>query len=183
MRKGFIYIILGCVLLSSCKSSAEKKSAAMLYKQQNAEKIKEADVFLTEVATGVYREVEISRLALQKASLTKVREFARNMISDYDKNIKGLQDLANRKNITLSLYGDAVLKEQLNILTKLEGIAFDREYIKMMVEDHIEDVRKFKIQGEHGKDIETKAFASGKLTILRHHLDMARTLHDSMEKS
>jgi putative membrane protein len=81
------------------------------------------------------------------------------------------------------LNGGAELQEQLNKLSKLEGLAFDKEYIKMMVDDHVEDVKKFKIQGEHGRDIETKAFASGKLTILTHHLDMAKTLHDSMERS
>jgi putative membrane protein len=52
-----------------------------------------------------------------------------------------------------------------------------------MVEDHEEDVEKFNRQVKKGRDIETKAFASGKLNILRHHLDMAKTLYDSIERS
>ncbi|HEX8334477.1 MAG TPA: DUF4142 domain-containing protein [Segetibacter sp.] len=184
MPKQFIHLFVFIFFaLIACQTLDEKASATKNDKQKDIEEMREANEFLTEVATGVYKEVELSRLALQKASITKVREFAKNMITDYDKNIEGLKELAGRKNLQIVLEEDNELKEQIKKLAALEGVAFDREYIKMMVEDHEEDVEKFRKQVQKGRDIETKAFASGKLNILTHHLDMARTLHDSIERS
>jgi putative membrane protein len=184
MRSRLVYFVVTTFFaLSACLTTDEKASAAKHDKQKDKEEIQEANEFLTEVATGVYKEVELSRLALQKASITKVKEFAKNMITDYDKNIEGLKELAGRKNLQIVLKEDDELKEQIKKLSGLEGVAFDKEYIKMMVKDHEEDVEKFNRQVRKGRDIETKAFASGKLNILRHHLDMAKTLYDSIERS
>jgi putative membrane protein len=182
-RRLMYFFVTVLFALSSCQTTDEKASAAKKDKQQDIEEIQEANEFLTEVATGVYKEVELSRLALQKASITKVKEFAKNMITDYDKNIAGLKELAGRKNLQIVLQEDDELKGQIKKLSSLEGVAFDKEYIRMMVEDHEEDVEKFNRQVKKGRDIETKAFASGKLNILRHHLDMAKTLYDSIDRS
>ena len=166
--------------LNACSTLDEKDSANKQEKQNEIEKIKEANSFLKDVATGVYQEVELSRLAMEKASLTKVKEFAKNVVSDYDNNLSGLRELAARKKITIRLTGSDELQSRVKNLSALQGVAFDKEYIKMMVTDHEQDVQKFRDEAERGKDIETKAFAAGKLSILIHHLDMAKTLHDSM---
>ena len=183
MRSFGLYILCFCVFAMSCQSLDEKATAKKEELRTDNEKIKEASDFLTVVAKGVYKDVELSRLAVQKASLVKVREFAKNMMTDYDKNIDGLLELAQRKNIELTMAETPELTEQFNKLKALEGIEFDKEYIKMMVKDHEEDVEKFRSEVEKGRDIEVKAFAAGKLSIITHHLDMAKTLHDSMTKS
>lgn len=183
MNKYILSLLIAFIAMVGCQSADKKAAAAKKISKGNIEKAKEANDFLIEAAKGVYKEVELSRLAQQKASITKVREFAKNLVADYDKNIDGLKELAKRKKINIILSADEELHHQIEKLSKLRGLDFDKEYIKLMVKDHEEDIQKFRKQVKNGKDIETKAFASGKLNILTHHLDMARTLHDSMIKS
>ena len=61
-------------------------------------------------------------------------------------------------------------------LERLSGAQFDREFTKMMVQDHEKVVAAFDKQAKDGKDSELKAFAAKTLPTLRTHLQMARQM-------
>jgi putative membrane protein len=58
--------------------------------------------------------------------------------------------------------------------THLSGAAFDRAYIKHMVDDHIEDVAAFRREARSAHDPDLRHWAAKTLPILESHLAMAR---------
>ena len=61
-------------------------------------------------------------------------------------------------------------------LSNQQGAEFDQEFIKMMVDDHEEDVKAFEKHAKDADDTDVRAFAAKHLPALRDHLERARTL-------
>jgi putative membrane protein len=53
--------------------------------------------------------------------------------------------------------------------------------MKMMVDDHQEDVDKFEKCSKDGQDADLKAFATKTLPVLRAHLDSAKAINQGLK--
>lgn len=130
--------------------------------------------FMTNAAQGGMAEVELGRLATERASSPAVKQFGQRMVDDHSKANDELKQLAARNNVSLPNEVNSEQKEMKDKLSKLSGAAFDREYMKGMVEDHEKDVREFQEQTEKASGADVKAFASKTLPVLQQHLQLAR---------
>jgi putative membrane protein len=130
--------------------------------------------FMTKAAIGDMEEVELGRMAAQKGANNDVKKFGERMAEDHSKAGNELKSLAATKNVSLPMALDPQHQEDVDKLSKLSGAAFDREYMSMMVKDHVEDVAEFEREGTSGTDTDTKAWASRTLPTLREHLQMAQ---------
>jgi putative membrane protein len=131
--------------------------------------------FLTDAARGGMAEVELGKLAADKASSPEVRDFAKKMVDDHSKANDELKSLAQSKNLTLPTDISPKDKALRSRLAKLSGAAFDRAYMRAMVTDHRLDVNEFRQETKMGKDPDIKAFASKTLPTLEEHLKLAQT--------
>ena len=147
----------------------------------NAEKGKDAD-FATKAAQGGLSEVALGKLAANKGSDPKIKEFGQRMVDDHSKANDELKAIAQKDGE--SLPGEASKKQQdaAQKLGQKSGKEFDEAYAEMMVKDHEEDVAEFKKEAESGKDPEMKQFASKTLPTLEAHLKMARELPGASAK-
>ena len=59
-------------------------------------------------------------------------------------------------------------------LQKLYGEAFDRAYMRSMVQDHKKDVIEFQKEANQGSDTNVKQFAQNTLPTLQDHLKTAQ---------
>ena len=135
---------------------------------------KDSAKFSTEAAQGGLAEVEMGRLAAQKAGNPSVREFGQRMVADHSKANAELKALAARKGLQLPSDMNSDQKSEMAKLEKLSGAEFDREYMSAMLKDHEEDVKAFETQSKEGNDADVKAFAAKTLPTLQEHLQMAR---------
>ena len=85
-----------------------------------------------------------------------------------------MKSLAAQKNVTLPTALDQQHQADVDKLSKLSGAAFDREYMSMMVKDHVEDVAEFEREAATGSDSDVKAWAGRTVPTLRQHLQMAQ---------
>lgn len=126
--------------------------------------------FVKNAAKGNLAEVELGRLAVQKSSSPEVKDFANRMIRDHTKANEQLSALAASKGVdvpkSISLGEDVSVAH----LKMLSGKSFDDAYIKMMVDDHKEDVAAFQKAAEYSQDPDVKHFASKTLPVLQGHL-------------
>ncbi len=126
--------------------------------------------FVKKAAKGNLAEVELGRLALQKSSSSEVKQFASRMIKDHSKANQKLSALAASKGVdvptSVSLGSDVSMAH----LKMLSGKSFDDAYIKMMVDDHKEDVSAFQKEADSSQDPEVKEFAAKTLPTLQAHL-------------
>ena len=130
--------------------------------------------WVTKVATGGMAEVELGKLATEKAASDEVKKFGQRMVDDHSKANNELKTLAQNKKITLPADIGPKEKALRDRLTKLSGAAFDRAYMQAMLADHRQDVAEFRKEANSGKDPDVKAFAAKTLPTLEEHLKMAQ---------
>jgi putative membrane protein len=130
--------------------------------------------FVKDAAKGGLAEVELGKLAQEKASTEQVKSFGKRMVDDHSKANDELQTLAKNKNMTLPTDLDPKDKALKDRLSKLSGPAFDRAYMDAMVKDHRKDVNEFKLESTSGQDPDIKSFASKTLPTLEDHLKLAQ---------
>ena len=130
--------------------------------------------FVLDAAKGGMAEVELGRLAAERARNEEVKKFGQRMVDDHTKAGEELKSIARSKGIKLPQEIDAKDQALLNRLQKLNGAAFDRAYMQAMVSDHVKDVSEFKHEANAGRDPQVKSFASMTLPTLEEHLQHAR---------
>jgi putative membrane protein len=139
--------------------------------------------FVMEVAKGGMAEVELGKLATEKASSADVKSFGQRMVDDHTKAGDELKALAQSKNITLPTEIDPKEKALRDRLAKLSGEAFDRAYMTAMLDDHRKDANEFRIESRAGKDPEVKAWAAKTLGIVTQHLELAQQANKAVGTS
>jgi putative membrane protein len=139
--------------------------------------------FVMEAAKGGMAEVELGKLAADKATKDDVKKFGQRMADDHGKANDELKSLAQRKNITLPTAIDPQHKATVDRLSKLSGDAFDRAYMQEMLRDHRKDVAEFKTESRSGKDPDVKAWASKTLPTLEEHLKLAQDTNKAVGTS
>jgi len=143
---------------------------------QSAAKLSPADkTFVQKAAIGGLAEVEMGKLAQQKAGSDQVKQFGTRMVDDHSKANDELKQVASSKGIALPSDLDAKHKGKMAKLEKLSGAQFDRAYMDDMVADHKEDVSEFQKQAKSGSDADIKGFASKTLPTLQEHLTLAES--------
>lgn len=139
--------------------------------------------FVQKAAKGGMAEVELGKLAQQKATGDQVKKFGEHMVQDHGKANEELKTIASAKGIQVSDVLDEKHKAAMQTLQKLSGGEFDREYAKQMVADHRQTVADFKKQAGSGKDADLKSFAASTLPKLEEHLKMAQSLNEATKTS
>ncbi len=136
---------------------------------------KDSTKFATNAAQGGMAEVEMGRLATQRAGDAAVREFGARMVADHSAANTELKGIAAKKGIQIPADVNSEQRSEIDKLAKMSGADFDKEYMSAMVKDHEEDVKEFETQGKEGNDPDIKAFAAKTLPKLQEHLKMAQT--------
>ena len=132
--------------------------------------------FVKKAAEGGLAEVELGKLAQQKASNDQVKKFGERMVNDHTKANDQLKDVAQQKQIQLPDKLSAKDQATKDRLEKLSGEQFDRAYMTDMVKDHKKDVAEFARESQSSKDPAVKNFARQTLPTLRQHLKEAEKL-------
>ena len=135
---------------------------------------KDSNKFATNAAQGGMAEVELGRLATQRAGDVSVREFGARMVADHSRANSELKSIAGQKGIQLPTELSSEQKSEMDKLSKMSGAEFDKEYMSAMLKDHEIDVKDFDTQAREGNDPEIKAFAGKTLPTLQQHLQMAQ---------
>lgn len=169
-KAGFVGALFFAGLLVASYAPARAASDA------KSSKLSTSDAnFLKEAASGGMMEVELGKVAQQKASSEKVKEFGKKMEQDHSKANSDLKQLASDKGVDLPSSLDSKHKSTVDRLSKLSGPDFDRQYMNNMVKDHKEDVSKFQSEANKAKDPDVKQFASKTLPTLKEHLQLAES--------
>jgi putative membrane protein len=98
------------------------------------------------------------------------------MVTDHTKANQELAEIAQKKNMPVATDLDPKHRTMADKLAKLQGAAFDREYLLGQVADHEQTVALFKTQIKEGKDADLKTFARETLPTLEDHLKTVRAL-------
>ena len=160
--------------MSAIPAVAAQSTSATPHKKTTAAKPANDNTFVTKAAEGGLAEVELGKLAVEKASNDQVKQFGQRMVDDHSKANDELKTIAQKKNITLPSEISAKDKGLRDRLAKLSGASFDHAYMAAMLSDHKKDVSEFRVESNSGKDADIKAFAAKTLPTLEEHLKLAQ---------
>ncbi|KAA9340191.1 DUF4142 domain-containing protein [Adhaeribacter soli] len=167
----------------SVKVAEERTEERMDSTARGDEKIDQA-TFMIEAASGGMMEVALGRMAEKQASHAEVKAFGKMMVTDHTKANEELKKLAAAKNVTLPASVGEEHQKHIDKLSGLKGAEFDREYMRLMVDDHQEDVDNFRKAAQDTEtDPDVKAFATKTLTVLEKHLERARKVNDMVKNT
>ena len=138
--------------------------------------IKDDAEFAVAAANGGMAEVALSKIAEEKATDPKVKEFAKQMIKDHSKANDELKTLATSKNITLPSAPNEEKQKAAADLGGKNGSDFDKAYITQMKKDHEQTVKLFEDAQKEVKDAELKAFIDKTLPVIKAHAEHVKSL-------
>lgn len=183
--KKLIVSLLVIAGLYSCGNHENASNEAA--KEENKDKFDTTDVkkdadFAVEAASGGMMEVDLGSYAAANASSAQVKQFGQEMVTDHSKANDELKSLAASKNISLPAAPNSDMQKKIDDLKQKHGADFDKAYVDLMVDDHKEDVDHFQKEADKGNDADLKGWASGKVPVLQHHLQMAQDLQKALKK-
>lgn len=172
MKRSLIFVLAALFSLFAIAGYAQDKAAVS----------KQDMKFVSEAASGNMLEVELGKYVSQQGSADEVKKFAERMVTDHSKANEDLMSIAQKKNITMPNQMSKKHMRTVERLKKLQGAELDRAYMKEMVKDHKEDVKKYRRAAEKLKDPELKSYAASTLTVLQEHQKLAQEIAGKMKK-
>ena len=133
-------------------------------------------VGIGKIAESGREEVEVSRIAAERATNPDVKKFAQMMVDDHTRANEELESLASAKGVKLK---DKEKSE--NKWSKKDAQDFDRDYVKKMVSDHKKDIDLFSKESKNGTDAELTEFARKTLPTLNKHLETVSELEKTVK--
>jgi putative membrane protein len=152
--------VIGCAVALACASGVRAQAAG-------------DQAFVSKIAGVGMGEVELGRLAVDKAASREVKAFGQRMIDEHTKAGNELKAIAQRKNLAWPAGPAADLTALKDRLAKMSGAAFDRAYIDAMVNGHREVAEVMRKESQSGSDPEVKAWATKALSTVQAHLNHA----------
>lgn len=139
--------------------------------------------FYKSLAEGGIAEVRDGKLAQEKATDPKIKDFGAMMVKDHTKANEELQSLAESKGIKLP-HGPGVGADTTKAKLSMEsGSAFDKSYVKSQVKAHQETVDLLQKEISSGQDAEAKALAQKVLPTVQSHLQAIQGIASGMGMS
>lgn len=128
-------------------------------------------------------EVQLGRLAEQRASDASVRDFGRRMVQQHSQANQELMQIASRLGVspptTLSPAAQAVQSQ----LQQLSGSSFDRQYLEQQYADHSVQLTMFRFAADNAANPELRSFAQKNAPVVEQHLDTLRSMFPSVMRT
>lgn len=190
------------ILMSSCNNSRDSSSNTGVEKSSLPSRVTNASAvpngsnisnanyantltqeesFWTIAADGGMAEIEMGKIAGQKAQNSEVKKFARMMVADHTRANTELKSIAAKQKVTLPTGIGPRHRSTLDELNRLAGADFDREYVQAMVDAHEADVQLFEDQAGDESDQQAKAFAAKTVVVLRKHLETIKAIQSKLQ--
>ncbi len=165
---------------SSSGSSGQSSSmSGSSDSNMNSSESKKDTAFIKHAAASGMKEVDISRVAQDRATDPQVKDFAAMMVSDHTTANTELMSIAGTKGVALATDKD----KSDTKWSKKSAKSFDKDYMKQMVSDHEEVVKLFQKEAQNGQDPDVRAFAEKYLPKLQMHLQKAQDLNNSLKSA
>ncbi len=159
---------------SQQQSSAPKQTTGSAPSNQAS---KADQRFVTEAIQADLAEVQVGKLAQQKADNADVKQFGQMLEQDHSQHLQKAQQLASQIGVTAPTEPSREQKAMYDKLSKLSGPAFDKQFATAMVKDHREDVAKFERKSKEKNSV--GEFAGQTVPTLQKHLQTAEELTSS----
>jgi putative membrane protein len=118
----------------------------------------------------------MGQLAISKSASDPVKAFGQTLIDDHSKAKTDASAVATKLGVSPPSQMSPDAQRAMTRLQQLSGSDFDKEFIRVMVEDHQKDIAEFKQEGGNGHG-PVQQLAAQTLPTLEKHLQIAKSLN------
>ncbi|MGE5514772.1 MAG: DUF4142 domain-containing protein [Bacteroidota bacterium] len=151
--------------LAAFPAAAQQASKAELSRQDRN--------FAEHAMAGGMMEVQLGKLADQRAHSDAVKRFGQRMVTDHSAVNEKMTELGSRLGVTAPAQLPGEQRRTVDKLAGLSGAEFDHAYMSAMIDDHKKDIGEFRKQADKGDNAELKTLAQQTLPTLEQHLKLA----------
>jgi len=126
--------------------------------------------FLIRAIACEVAEVKFAQKAEKNATNPDVQKLAQTMVKDHEKIRDDFLEQGKRMKLAVVEGLEKSHREQYDRLSKLEGVAFDREYLRWLAEGHDKAAKLYEKWAKSAKDADVRATADGAARKLKDHL-------------
>jgi predicted outer membrane protein len=136
--------------------------------------------FLREAAGANLLEVTLGRIASTRASNSGVKDFGQRMVNDHSSLQQQLTSVTTSNGVPVSAALTSQQQQDVSRLQQLSGTAFDTAYMRLMIQDHQQDIATFQEQANSADSPRVRELASKALPTLRLHLSEAQKVGNKL---
>jgi putative membrane protein len=169
MKTAVFPAILAFVVISTAAPAFAKSNTPA---RTQASTARQDTQFLEKANQGNVDEIELAQLALQRSNNDDVKNFAQRMIHDHNMLMENMKPFANEAGLQPPSHASAAAQAEKAKLGALSGEAFDKAYIKAMVQDHSKDLAEFRKEAKTTGYPAFKSAVEQGEQVVRDHLEM-----------
>ena len=163
------------VIITGCESTSETSTVAPVGLNANDPGVQDK-IFIREALTGGLNEMELAKIAMQRASNLDLQLLARRIFDDHKRGNEDLEIIAHNEGIQIpQLPRDGAMVQRL---AGLSGNEFDRTYLQHVIEHHRFDVKRFESTARSARNEDVRNFAGKVLPALQEHLRIAENISE-----
>jgi len=217
-RMGILPLFCAAALVVACNSNktandTNRNEPAAVGTAGNADRTAVHDAeknFINKQLAEGQAEVELGRMASEKAVSPEIKEFGKMMVQDHTAAGAELKQIAAKYSVDMTGENQSSDKHKdlIERLSKLRGTQFDKEYVKAMVDDHQDAVDSLQGRVDSTASLKEKItdrdkadsqvvpdktdnavaasvneWAAKTLPVVRHHLDEAKLINDKLDRN
>ena len=129
--------------------------------------------FLKNAAELGVTEVELGKLAVERATSAELKALGARLVTDHTASNDELVALAVKKGVEMKLEPTSVQKKMLADFKAKVGAEFDKELMEHVRKDHEKGLRTFADAAADSKDADIKAFAMKNVAVMKEHHNLA----------
>lgn len=181
MLSKFLTMLTICLMLTGVALAQSTMQGGE--KMGNSKSMKTDSKFMMEASLGGMRQLELSRVAVQKATNAEVKAFAEAEVAEQEMLSEKMKELAAKKGVTLPTAPDAKTQAMMMKMQNMSGTAFDQAYVKEAgVKGHQKLEKMFSSYQTKGTDADLKAVVEMALPMIRQHLATSQKMMTDMKK-
>lgn len=168
MRRSLALLAFATLLAAPVALAQPSQPATLALQDQN---------FLNEAALLNLSELQMAKLAQDRAESPEMKRFVDRLIQDHGKAMERLQGTAQGLDFRLPQEVDAPTRARLDDMANTGG-AFERRFMAEQEDAHARAIKLFEAQARSNGHPAVKQYAETTLPDLHAHMEAARTLAD-----
>ncbi len=143
----------------------------------------DAREFVNRMGEAGLAEVELGKLASERAMDADVKAFAQMMVRDHSRANDELSKIASQLNNQVPTQMDPMHRDLVDRLSKVKGAEFDREYMAAMVKGHEDAAGLLRSFTSADRPIGTSGRARGEQSLMEWAMKMMATVERHLERA
>jgi putative membrane protein len=137
---------------------------------------KQDTTYLKRDARGAAYELDISRLAAQKAQKAQVRQYAEMIVNQHEQANQHLHEVAQANGVAVPTRPDHKDRRRMAKLQKLNGAAFDKTYLQYVKQANEQDLKQEAKEIDSTKNPQVRQFVQEEQQLDQQHAKAAQAL-------